>query len=1223
MKVNNMLFFKSIGLILLFLLNITSIWADIRLDHLQVEYQTTPLGIDVEQPRFSWQMVAEDDQRGYYQTAYQIVVTGPSGQKVWDTQQVDSDVSLGIYYSGSALQPTTKYEWTLTVWDQDSQSFSQSSWFETGLMNDNPDLSAWDGATWIGGKDEDQVFYAHYLSVFKLEYSLALDPNSNSTKAAFVLGGNDQRLMNENLNIQGVNKGKDESYIAFELDIAGLSEPAGLAKLHVYRVGYHPHDNADKPFKSFEIPLEKLNDWNKYDQHQFYVSCNFGLFEVFLNGREQEHKVSEDDPSDSPYGSVGMNLNPVGRGNNFISFPMLSDIGFWVQDGQKARFSNIVVRHFRYPFNPVYAESVGKDYKGTFSVFVEQENGRVSIVDKGFQVSGGDQGVLILADPSRNAVPMLRTEFTANSKPVEKARLYVTARGIYEMYLNGERVGEDYFNPGLTQYNKTHMYQTYDVTDRIQSGANALGAWLSEGWWSGNITYSGENWNYFGDRQSLLTKLVITYTDGTTTVVASNPYDQDWKYYTDGPVRYGSFFQGEVYDATKEAAINGWNTAAYEDSGWSEAVAVPLEGNSYLGTFTDRRGRTSTFTYEDMKVVGQMGPNAGIAKTLTAQQVEEVRPGVFVYDMGQNMVGIPRIRIRNGERENKVTLRYAEVRYPDLPEYDENVGMIMLENIRAALTQDIHLLKGGEEFIQPSFTFHGYRFLEITGIDRALPLGDVQGLVISSIDELASSYETSNELVNKLWENITWSMRGNFLSIPTDTPARNERMGWSGDINVFSRASTYLAPVNQFLRRHLLAMRDIQRADGRFTDVAPVGGGFGGTLWGSAGIIVAWETYQQYGDLELLREHYEAMKAYVEFLGTKIDEETGLLNEGPLGDWLSPEGNKNDNSLLWTAYHAYDLEILARVAEILGKREEAEVFWRKYTDRKQFFNETYVDKTTFKTMKSGVETGFVGPPGETAGEAKTDKGELVDTQASYAIPLAFGIFNETNKPHAVKHLVAAIQRKNTDDSGVERPEYSLMTGFIGTASLMQALSENGYDEVAYRMLQQETYPSWLYSVVNGATTIWERLNSYTVEDGFGGNNSMNSFNHYSFGAVAAWMYNYSLGIQRDPQHPGFKHFILKPTPDPTGEMTFAKGFYDSLYGTIESEWRIEADRVIYKVVVPANTTASFYLPAASSRLVRESGKKLKKAVGIKLDGRQNERLLMELESGAYTFVVQR
>jgi alpha-L-rhamnosidase len=410
-------------------------------------------------------------------------------------------------------------------------------------------------------------------------------------------------------------------------------------------------------------------------------------------------------------------------------------------------------------------------------------------------------------------------------------------------------------------------------------------------------------------------------------------------------------------------------------------------------------------------------------------------------------------------------------------------------------------------------------------------------------------------------------------------------------------------------------MRDVQREDGRFTDVAPVGGGFGGTLWGSAGIIVAWEVYQQYGDLALLSEHYDAMKRYLEFLNSKIDSKTGVINEGPLGDWLSPEGFKNEDTMFWTVYHLRNLEIMAEAAELLNKPADVEIFKNQYEERKKFLNATYFDETTGKTLHLGNQSMRFGPP--LPPEMTKKAGDFVDTQASYAIPLNFDVLNDENKEKVITNLVATIQRTNKDEFGAERPAYSLMTGFIGTASLNHALSENGKHEVAYKLLQQTSYPSWLYSVKNGATTIWERLNSYPVENGFGGNNSMNSFNHYSFGAVAAWMYNYSLGIQRDHNTPGFKHFVLEPTPDPTKEMKFAKGHYDSMYGRITSEWQWGDKEWIYKVVIPANTSATLKLGAKAMNQITIDGKKIKKAKGVTLVNEEGQDLILELVSGNY------
>ncbi|TCN25397.1 family 78 glycoside hydrolase catalytic domain [Mesobacillus foraminis] len=1148
-----------------------------KVTNLMVDHTSTPLGIDVEKPSFSWQM--DSDRRGASQTAYQVVVKDSKNKVVWDTKKVQSDVSVGIRYAGKDLKATTRYNWTVTVWDESNKKASSTSWFETGLMNPDPNLSGWDGASWIGGDDEDLVLYSQYLSVFKVNYSLQLDQATRATKASFILGANDARLMDKNKNIYNIEKKKNESYIDIELDISKVDgSENGLAKLNVYRAGYKQGDSPEVPLFSYHVPLSLINVDNKYKEHKFYIWGNSGIFNIYIDGTAAANKISEGN---------GINLNPVGSGGNYISFPMLADIGFFVDAGQKASYKNLEVTNYRTPENALFLEDLeGKAYNGIYSEALKKNTG-FTIKNGSYILEGKKDGSFVVADPSSNSMPMLRKEFTADKKQIESAKVYATARGIYELYINGERVGEDYFNPGLTQYNVTHMYQTYDVTNMIKPGkANAIGAMLGEGWWSGATTFTTANWNFFGDRSSLLAKLVITYKDGSKRVISTNP---DWKYSNEGPVVYGSFFQGEVYDATKENELKGWSKADFDDSSWKKAVEVPLDSNT----------TAPGLSYDNMQLIGQIGENASVVKTLTAQKVTEVRPGVYVYDMGQNMVGVPKIKLENETAGNKITMRYAEVLYPDLPESKDNVGMIMQENLRAALNQDTYIAKDGDQVIQPRFTFHGYRYIEITGIDEALPLDAVQGEVISSVKDIDSSYKTSNQLVNKLWENITWSMRGNFLSIPTDTPARNERMGWNGDISVFSRTATYLDNVNQFFRRHNLANRDMQSAAGRYADVAPVGPGFGGILWGSAGLTVPWEAYQQYGDITILEEHYDSMKKYMAYLDTRVNPATGLINEGPLGDWLSPESSKTENVILWSAYHAYDLWIMSKAAEALGHEGDAEGYWNKYMERKEFFNNKFVDAKTKKTLKSN--------------------GTLADSQASYAVPLALGIFNEENTPHAADHLAAAVMRENTDDSGVTRPSYSLMTGFIGTASISQALSDNGYDDIAYRLLQQTSYPSWLYSVKNGATTIWERLNSYTVEDGFGGNNSMNSFNHYSFGAVGAWMYNESLGIERDPENPGFKHFILKPTPDPDGVMTWAEGHYDSVYGRIKSKWEVKNGTLNYSAAVPANTTATVYIPASSVKTIKESGKPISKSEGVKFIEFKDGKAVYELEAGSYDF----
>ncbi len=1190
--------------------------------NLQVEYRTTPVGIDVAVPRFSWQMATTAGERGYAQTAYQIEVKDPKGALVWDSKRTESPHSLAIRYAGSPLEAATRYSWTVAVWDQAGAKLAASSWFESGLMDPAPESSAWGGAQWIGGGSEDLVLYSPYLAIFDVRYAVTIAPGSS--RASFVYGANDSRLMDKYKNIYQVENAKDQSYIKLELDISGVNgTPDGKALLHVYRAGYKDTDDPSRPLRTFDISTGVINSANKNAEHAVEFRSAFGQIAISIDGNTSFTSGATPSTAGAGRGGPGgrgggansVNLNPVGSGGNYIPLGMLCDIGFSVGPGQSASFRDVTVRNSRVPNNILFHEDLAGSYRGIYAGHAAPGSG-FSVTGGRYVLAGGEKGIFLVRNPSRNSTPMLRTTFQA-SKAVESARLYVTARGIYELFLNGKRIGDDYYNPGLTQYNVTQMYQTYDVGGMLKSGKNAIGAMLGEGWWSGLLSF-GNIWNHFGDRQSLLAKLVIRYKDGTSDIVTTNP--RTWKYYGTGPVVYGSLDFGEIYDAAKERAVEGWNTAAYNDSKWKNAAVVPLEGTAFMGVEAGRGGSPGTpFNYEKLALVGQIGNSAGVFRTLTAKSVKEVRPGVYVYNMGQNSVGVPRITIASGRPGGRLTLRYSEMLYPDLEKSGKNVGMIMTENYRAALSQDVYTMKAGRQVYQPRFTSHGYQYIEITGIDKPLPLEAVQAVVISSVRELTASYKTSSEKVNRLWSNLVWSNVDNFLTIPTDCPQRNERMGWSGDINVFSRTATYVSNADQFLTRHMYAMRDVQGANGRFTDVAPVGGGFGGVLWGSAGIVVPWEAYQQYDDAGLLERHYPAMAAYIDYLETTLDPKTGLSSDAQLGDWLGPQNNALGSAYLATAYHAYDLGIMAQVAEILDKPGDAAKYRTLYEQRKAFFNKTFVNAGQKTLATGGGRGGFGG--GRGAAPAAAPEFRIADTQTSYAVGLGMNLFESASVPQMARNLEETVSRENKDDDGSMRPKDSLMTGFIGTSWISKALSDNGLSELAYRLLENEQYPSWLYAIDQGATSIWERLNGYTVEKGFGGNNSMNSFNHYSFGAVGQWMMAYSLGIERD--EPGFRQFILQPEPDPTGTITSAEGYYDSMYGRISSAWKTDGKSLLYRATVPANTTATLYLPAASPESVREGGKIASHANGVSLVKYENGKAVYSLKSGAYEFTAAR
>lgn len=1156
--------------------------ADFSVTQLEVNHMQAPMGLDETQPVFGWRMVlpekasaAKGQATAQRQTAYELLVTDESGKLLWDSGRVEASASQEIAYGGPALRPETSYHWTVRVWDQDGTMQEQSSSFETGLNLKRQGQGDWQGAKWIGSNDELPLD-AHRLAVYKLQADVQILPGS--TQAGLVFGGNDPRLMEAGKNLWGLSNGKDESWGQLVLDVSGLdAHPDGQAQLRVYRQGYSTKDDAERPLGEFAVSRQAVNEQNCHEPHRLWLTSNHGILQFGVDDSAIELPQVN-------FWTAGFVVNPAGPGGDYASYPMVGDIGFAVPAQQQARFSHLTVNNYRSPGNAVFEERLsGKTPQSIF-----QGLDGVQVDKAGYLVAGGSHGVLALADPSHGADPRLRTVFQTGHGSVQKARLYATSRGIYDLYLNGKRVSEDYFAPGLTQYDKTQLYQVYDVTKAVRSGENVLGAQLAEGWWSGAISFQGENWNYFGDRQSLLAKLVITYADGSEQFVKTEP--RTWQVNLQGPLVSGSLFQGENYDARRE---NSW----MKPEGWRPAQEVKLDKHTaFFGSWKNCMTGTEKWQdYHDQALVGQEGPSVDATTEVTAQSVRQLLPGVYIYDMGQNLAGVPDITIADGKEGQKLTLRYAEVLYPEGEQGGGHSGELMLENLRGALATDTYTMRAGENHIAPRSTYHGYRYLEISGLDAPLPLRAVRANVLTSLGEPIGSFACSDPEVNRLYQNILWSARANFFSIPTDCPQRNERMGWSGDLSMFAWTAGYLGNTDRFLARHLQAMRDLQDPDGRFGDIAPIGNGFGGILWGSAGMTVPWELYQQYGDASVLKEHIGAMERYADHLEACVDAD-GNISEHTmleLGDWLGPENSRNDVGYLLTAYELYDLDILARAEAVLGRTEASQHYRSIFQQRQAWYLRHFFDPATHRSLKKD--------------------GSLMDTQTSYAVPLALDILDDTEKAFAAQYLAEACTRQSVDDDKVERPPYSLMTGFIGTSCISKALSDSGHSDIAYKMLLNRQYPSWLYPVEQGATTIWERLNSYTKENGFGGNNSMNSFNHYSFGSVGAWLYNYVLGIQRDETAPGWQHFYLQPQLETTGALTWARGHYDSPYGRIESGWRRTEEGWSYQAVVPANTTATLRLPVsqdADSLVLAVNG--VQRSVAV-----QHHAAELELASGTW------
>ncbi len=735
-------------------------------------------------------------------------------------------------------------------------------------------------------------------------------------------------------------------------------------------------------------------------------------------------------------------------------------------------------------------------------------------------------------------VPHLR-QTAAFAKRIKQARLYASALGLYEFYINGQRVGHDVFNPSWTDYNKRVQYHTYDVTSLLRSGGNAFGMILGDGWYAGYVGLGGPH--RYGPQALALAQAEVEFADGSRQIIAT---DASWKA-TNGPLLQSDMLMGETYDARRE--LPGWNTTGFDDSRWQPVqiknVDVPL-------------------------VAAPDGPVREMME-LKPRAIAEPKPGHYVFDLGQNMVGWARLKVR-GAAGTTVTLKFVEMLNPD--------GTIYTTNLRGAKCTDTYTLKGGGvETWEPRFTFHGFRYVELTGFPGKPDLDAVTGIVAYSDTPPVGTFECSNPLVNQLQSNIVWGQRGNFLAVPTDCPQRDERLGWMGDAQVFIRTATYNMDVSRFFTKWCQDVEDAQRPDGSFTDVSPfVCCGSGTAAWGDAGVICPWTIYRVYGDTRILERHYDAGQKWIDFLTSHSKD---LLRPAQgYGDWLSIAAD-TPKDVLATAYFGLSTKIMANMAKVLGRDADAAKYENLFEQIKAAFNKAYV--------ADGVRI----------------KG---NTQTDYVLSLAFDLLAPEQRPAAAKHLVEDITAKGDH----------LSTGFVGVGHLTPTLTREGYVDVAYKLLLQETFPGWLYSVRNGATTIWERWDGWTKEKGFQ-DPGMNSFNHYSLGSVGEWLYGTVAGIGLDPEKPAYKHSIIHPRPG--GGLTFAKAEFQSIHGKIVSDWKIEKGQFKLNVVIPVNTTSDVYVPATSAAAVKENGKAAANAKGVVFLRMEDGAAVFAVGSGSYLF----
>jgi alpha-L-rhamnosidase len=754
--------------------------------------------------------------------------------------------------------------------------------------------------------------------------------------------------------------------------------------------------------------------------------------------------------------------------------------------------------------------------------------------------------------------PMLRREFKLGGS-VASARVYVTSHGLYEMYLNGRKVGDDLFTPGWTSYNKRLQYQTYDVTSSLKTGDNAVGVVLADGWYRGELAWEGRRALY-GKTLGLLCQIEIRYRDGRKDVVGT---DDRWKAAT-GPILMSEIYHGETYDARLEKA--GWTSPGFDDRQWTAV-------------------KTAMHRKDDL--VAPEGPPVRRIQELKPVKVFKTPGGDTVADLGQNMVGWVRLKAQ-GPAETTITLRHAEVLDKD--------GNFYTANLRKAKATLRYTLKGGGlETFEPHFTFFGFRYVAVDGFPGEVTPEALTGIVIHSVMSPAGEFETSKPLVNQLQRNIVWGQKGNFLDVPTDCPQRDERLGWTGDAEVFFPTAAYNMDVAAFFTKWLKDVAADQFPSGAVPHVVPnvlpefAGRDPAGAAgWADVATIIPWNMYLAYGDVRVLESQYESMAKWVEYQKTRAGDDSIWDGDFHFGDWLafaSAGMDANDypgattgKDYLATAFFARSTDLLRRAALVLGKKDDA----ARYADQ-------------LAKIKAAFRKEFV-----------TDAGRVAEgTQTAYALALQFDLLPEDMRAAAARRLAEDVRTRK-----------HLTTGFLGTPHLCHVLSRYGYLDEAYLLLNREEYPSWLYPVKQGATTIWERWDGQKP-DGTFQTVEMNSFNHYAYGAIGDWMYRVMAGIDTDESAPGYKRIVIAPRPG--GGFTSVKASHETPYGKVASAWTLADGRFELSVEVPPNTRATVRLPKARLDGVTEAGKALTEGNGVTGRRQDGDVVVVEVGSGQYRF----
>ena len=1037
--------------------------------NLTCEHQSFPLGVDVQTPRFSWEL--NEPRRAVFQGAYQVrVSTSPTFRKrkvVWDSGRVPSRQSVLIPYAGEELRGRTKYFWQVRVWDTEGNrsDYSTAAWFETGIV----DPGEWK-AVWIGKPDK-----GYPLQDFTY-HSWIWHPSPEQIKNVCFLR-------------------------VFEI-------PAGK-KLLGARMGI----TADNEFTLYVngIRIGGADSWNSIHIYDVLknISPGANTIAVSASAMVPEHKG------------------------------LLATLQLYYDSGEIVEL-----------FTDNQWKTSGTRYQD-WNMPGFRADGWANAVEVASYGTGYWDYCSYAARPARSV--MMRKEIEVGRK-MKEARAYVTGLGSYVLYINGKRVGEDILSPGWTHYPERIQYQVYDVSQMLREGTNTLGAILGNGWWNSGLGW-GVGCSYTPGSLKFMMQLVVRYNDGTEEVFVT---DESWKVH-DSPIIENTLYHGETYDARLEQP--GWSTSGFADTAWD-----------HVRSFPPPQAVLSAEPAPSIQVTGELAPVS----------LSQPRPGVYVFDMGQNMVGWVKI-MASGQRGDSVRLRFAEVLNED--------GSIYTESLRTARATDCYIFRGDSlEVWEPMFTYHGFRYVEMTHYKGTPSPEMILGVVFHSAVPLTGTFTCSNELLNKIQQNLSWSLRGNLHSVPTDCPQRDERLGWMGDAQAIAATASYNLEMISFFKKWLRDIRDSQNESGFVYDVNPaiVVTGPGKPAWADALVTIPWDMYTFYGDTGIIRDNFDAMLAWVRYMQKMSKDslyEFGSGDWGGYGDWVAavPSPTKPTGAL----YYYHSTNLLSRMAEIIGEEAVASELRAILPGIANAYNRKYYD------------------PDNGQYEGKT--------QAMNLLPLAFNMVPGAEKERVVKNIAGDVINR----------DYHLTTGFLGTKYLCPLLSRYGYHDLAYKVATQITCPSWGYMIEKDATTIWELWNSDTVGP------DMNSRNHFALGTVGEWFYASLAGIRPVPEHPGFKQSIIEPCP--AGDLTWVDASCQTPYGMLNCHWELNDSSFTLILSIPANTSASVRIPllgrtnpvlSEGETVILDKGQPATGVEGVTFRGIDTDRIILDVGSGDYHFILK-